>query len=195
MDFLEKTVLKNLKAGDIKAFEFIFKGYFKPLYNYAKGLLHSSTKAEEVTSAIFTKLWEQRAELTIETSVKSYLFRSVYNNCMNQIKQMKVEDKYKAYFLYNHNEGYSSGADYPLERLIENELEKKIAAIISGLPGQCRTMFLLSREECLSNDEIASRLGVSVNTVRTQISRALHRFRKELRQYLPIVALMFYKVL
>jgi RNA polymerase sigma-70 factor, ECF subfamily len=193
MDYLERTILNNLKAGDEKAFEFIFKSYFQMLFNYASNLLHSNHKAEEIVSVVFTKLWENRLKISIEDSLKSYLFRTVYNNCLNQIRQTKVEEKYKSYFLNYFTEEYASGSGYPLDKLIEKELELKINSIIESLPSQCKTMFLLSRDEGLTHEEIAIQFGVSVNTVHTQIARALKKFREELINYLPLLILLFLK--
>jgi RNA polymerase sigma-70 factor, ECF subfamily len=187
MNLLEITLLTNLKAGDDKAFEIIYNTYFRSLFNYAESLLHSADNAEDIISVVFVTLWEQRTELSIETSLQSYLFRCVYNACINLIRKKKVEEKYKSFFLYYFDEGYSQGNSYPLENILEQELEEKIGSIISGLPEQCRAMFLMSREEGLSHNEIAIRSGVSVNTVRTQISRALCRFRKELKDFLPVI--------
>lgn len=187
MDYLEKTILNNLKAGDEKAFEFIFKSYFQTLYNYAQNILHSGYGAEEVISNVFARLWERRDQINIDESLKSYLFRTVYNTCLNQLRQLKVEEKYKSYFINYFVEAYTSGSEFPLEKLIEEELENKISHIIESLPEQCRAMFLLSRDEGLTHDEIAVRFGVSVNTVHTQIARALKRFRDELRNYLSSI--------
>lgn len=190
MDSLEKTLINNLKAGDDKAFEYIFKSYFHRLFNYANDLLHSNYFAEEIISDIFTKLWENRSQINIETSIKSYLFRSVHNQCISYVRQHKVEDKYKAYFVNYFSEGFDSGSDYPLEKLISNELESKIEEILGSLPEQCRAMFLLSRQKGLSHEEIALKYNVSVNTVHTQISRALKRFREELKNYFPLFMLL-----
>lgn len=193
MDLLERTILNNLKAGDEKAFEFIYKSYFQSLLNYAQTLLHSNYRAEEVILDVFLKLWENRQQGNIESSLKFYLFRTVYNNCLNHIRQLKVENKYKSYFLNYHTEGYSSGSEYPMEKLIQNELETKITSIIESLPEQCKAMFLLSRDEGLTHEEIAVRFGVSVNTVHTQIARALKKFKEELKDYLPLLILFLSK--
>jgi RNA polymerase sigma-70 factor, ECF subfamily len=190
MEYLERVVVNNLKTGDEKAFEYIFKSYFHSLFHYAQHLLHSNYRAEEVVSDVFARLWEHRGQITIESSLKSYLFRTVYHQCLNQMRQLKVEDKYRLYFLNYFMEAYSSGSGYPLESIIEKELENKISDVINSLPEQCRVMFLLSRDEELSHEEIAKRYGVSVNTVHTQIARALRRLKEELKDYLPLLAVL-----
>jgi RNA polymerase sigma-70 factor (ECF subfamily) len=193
MDLLEKTIINNLKAGDEKAFEFIYKSYFQSLLNYAQTLLRSNYRAEEIILDVFLKLWENRQQCNIESSLKFYLFKTVYNCCLNQIRQFKTEDKYKSYFLNYHSVGYSSGFEYPMEKLIQNELEAKISSIIESLPEQCKTIFLLSRDEGFTHEEIALRMGVSVNTVHTQIARALKKFKEGLKDYLPLFILLLTK--
>lgn len=184
---LELNILKGLKASDEKAFEFIFKSYFQSLYNYAQALLHSNYKAEEIISDLFVKLWENREQLHIEVSLKSYLYKTIYHSCIDIIRKEKVEDKYRAFFLDYHSEICNSGSDYPLSKIIGNELENQIESIINKLPAQCREFFLLSRDEGLSHKEIALRKGVSVNTVNTQIGRALKKIKEELKDYLPLL--------
>lgn len=192
MDNLERTILNNLQTGDEKAFEYIFQSYFRRLFNYAHDLLHSNFVAEEIVADVFTKLWENRTQIHVETSIKAYLFRAVYNQCVSHVRQNKVEDKYKAYFTYYFTEAFSSGSDYPLEKLLTSELETKITEITNSLPEQCRNMFLLSRQKGLSHEEIAQKYNVSVNTVHTQISRALKKFREELKNYFPVFLLMLH---
>lgn len=190
MDNLERTLINNIRAGDAKAFEYIFKSYFQSLFNYAQDLLHSRYIAEEIISDVFTRFWETRTQLNIESSVKSYLFRAVHNQCISHVRQHKVEDKYKSYFTYYFNEGFSYGSAYPLEKLLTSEMESKIEEILENLPEQCRNMFLLSRQKGLTHEEIALKYNVSVNTVHTQISRALKKFREELKDYFPLFLLL-----
>jgi len=190
MDYFERTIINNLQSGDEEAFEYVFKKYFQMLFNYADNLLHDKFQAEEVVSNIFAKLWENRLQLKIDYSLKSYLFRSVYHNCLNQIRQVIIENKYKSYFL-NYAVGQSSGTSgYPFEKLVENELTDKIDNLIKNLPEQCRIMFLLSRDEGMTHEEIATHCGVSVNTVHTQIARALKRLKEALKDYLPLFMLL-----
>jgi RNA polymerase sigma-70 factor (ECF subfamily) len=194
MDYLEKAIVNNLKSGDAEAFEYVFRNYFKKLFNYADNLLRNNYQAEEVVTDVFTKLWTNRSQLTVKTSLHSYLFRAVYNNCLNQIRRVKVENKYKSYFLYCFKEMQTNAQDYPFARLVEKELEQKIDEIITSLPEQCRAMFLLSRDEGLTHEEIAVRFGVSVNTVHTQIARALKKFREELQNYLLLLLVLFIRI-
>ena len=100
---------------------------------------------------------------------------------------MKVLHKYSEYATYTlknidllHPESY-----YPLSNLISNESVEEVENAINALPDQCREIFTMSRFDELTYEEIASQLNISINTVRTQISRALHKLREQLKEYVP----------
>jgi RNA polymerase sigma-70 factor (ECF subfamily) len=160
------------------------------LYNYSKQILKDPDAAEEAVEVTFLNLWENRANIVLESSIKSYLFRSVYNNCLNQLKHLLVKERYVLYFKHHvatDDSGSLISNDYPLSQVIEKELEQVLEKALNSLPPQCREVFLLSRHENFKNDEIAEKLNISVNTVRTQISRALTKLREKLKEYLPIL--------
>ncbi len=192
MDYFEKTIIERLKAGDEEAFEYLYRQYFARLYHYACNLLNNRVGAEEAVCDVFAGIWEKRLQLSIDHSVKSYLFRSVYHHCLNQIRQLQVENKYKLYFLQYWSENPDEFSEYPFEKLLEKELELKIEEALASLPDQCREMFLLSRDEGLTHAEIALRYGVSVNTVHTQIARALKKLKEALQQYLPYLLMLLH---
>lgn len=196
MNLFERNVFESFKLGDEKAFEYIFRTYFGFLLNYSKQILRNSDTAEEIVETTFVNLWENRAAINLETSLKSYLFKSVYNNCLNYIKHQRVKERYVLYFKHHistDETGEIITTDYPMSQLIEKELEEKLKNAISDLPAQCREVFLMSRYKDLKNEEIAQKLNISVNTVRTQISRALAKLRESLHDYLPLLLLLLYK--
>jgi RNA polymerase sigma-70 factor (ECF subfamily) len=193
MNLFEKNVFDAFVLGDSKAFEYIFKTYFPYLLNYARQILKDAEAAEEIVSNSFMNLWENRSNIKLETSLKSYLFKSVYNNCLNHVKHLHVKERYVLYMKHHiptDNEGNAMTDDYPASILIGKELAETINSTIESLPAQCREVFLMSRYEDLKNEEIAQRLNISVNTVRTQISRALVRLRQNLKDYLPLLSLL-----
>lgn len=196
MNLFERNVFESFKQGDEKAFEYIFRTYFGFLLNYSKQILKNSDAAEEIVENTLLNLWENRTGIILETSLKSYLFKSVYNSCLNYIKHQRVKERYVLYFRHHiqtDETGEIIAPDYPISQLIEKELEGKIHTAINDLPAQCREVFLLSRYENLKNEEIARKLNLSVNTVRTQISRALAKLRESLSDYLPWLLLLLYK--
>jgi len=190
MDISEKDIIQKFKNVDESTFQFIFKKYYTGLYYYAKKYLGDKHHAEEIVQNTFLKLWEKRETLTISKSFSSYLYTTVYNNCLNFLKHQQVKEKYKEYYtqkIRNAEEYYSISQESGQSVYIAKELESKIDKAIQELPGQCRKIFELSRFEGLKNHEIAEKLEISINTVQKQISIALCKLRSALANYLPLL--------
>lgn len=194
MNLFERNVFEQFTKGDNKAFEYIFKTYFGYLLNYSRQILKDTDAAEEIVESTFLNLWENRTHITLETSLKSYLFKSVYNNCLNYLKHQHVKERYVLYFKHHTQTddlGNIISTEYPFSQLMEKELDDIIVKAINNLPTQCREIFTMSRYQLLKNEEIAQKLNISVNTVRTQISRALTKLREDLKDYLPFFLFIF----
>ncbi|CAN5564820.1 RNA polymerase sigma-70 factor [soil metagenome] len=168
-------------------FEVIFREHYNRLCRYASGILNDKDDAEEVVQQMFLSIWEKRQEIDIKVSVKSYLFRAVHNRCLNLIQQIKVRQNYAE---GKQSEGIPI-AHSPAQVLQGSELEKEIKRALDVLPEQCKKIFELSRFAELKYSEIASQLEISVKTVENQMGKALRILRAELKDYLPIIALLF----
>jgi len=127
-----------------------------------------------VVQSIMMKLWERREELDIQTSVRSYLFRAVYNQCINQLEHVAIKKKYDVSVRH-------SSRDEQLPDVFPAELEDSIRKAVDALPTECRRIFIMSRYEEMKYSEIAEKLGISVNTIQNQICKALKILRVELK--------------
>jgi RNA polymerase sigma-70 factor (ECF subfamily) len=173
-----------LKTGDIRMFEDIYNTYYPLLLNYAENITKDTFMAEDAVSDVFLKLWEGRDNIEIESSLKSYLYKSVYNQCLNALKHIDIQNQYRDFFLH-HPPIFEDGSDYPLSRIIENEIQTILQKTIERLPDQCRKIFIMRRYDGMKHEEIARELSISIHTVRTQIHRALEKLRIELKDFLP----------
>jgi RNA polymerase sigma-70 factor (ECF subfamily) len=169
------------------AFEILFKEHFKPLCFVAFRYLKDMDSAKEIVQDAFMSLWEKRDVIQEEKSVTSYLFVTVKNKCLNQLRSEKK-------FLFNlagmENLEVLSISSFS-DSIESKEIKSAIDAAIASLPEKCREIFLLSRNEQLKYHEIAEKLGLSVKTVETQMSRALVVMREQLKEFLPVVAVSF----
>jgi len=188
----EKYLFSQLRSGNEKAFEYFFKTYFEQLYQYAFQITKEQFQSEEIVEDTFVMLWEKRRKIDLHGTPKSYLFQMVYNQCLNYFKHKKVGDKYREFFLYHQPVSDLSGSQsgYPLETLINQEFQEVVEKSIQKLPPQCRQIFIMSRLEGRKNKEIAVILGISVNTVKTQLLRGLKSVRSDL---IDLVILFFLK--
>ncbi len=176
----EKKVLAKLNIGDEKTFEFVFKKYFPELCQFAFGIVRSRIIAEEIVEEFFLYLWENAGSININTSIRAYLYRSIYNRCLKYIRHLQVEKKYidKVPYVFTDEEIYGEMLDdIPLDENEYNNLVKKVENALERLPEQCREIFCLHRYKDQSYAEIATQLGISVNTVKTQMTRALQKLR------------------
>ena len=155
---------------------------------YAKDLLKISEIAEEVVQDVFVKLWNNRATISINTSLKAYLYRMVHNHSLNYIRDNSTRKSIKAFsmddlkwrFELLELESSYSIIDELLSDQIENDLNKAIDA----LPEQCKKIFCFSRYQGFSYSKIAEQLDISVSSVKTQMQRAVERLKESLDKYM-----------
>jgi RNA polymerase sigma-70 factor (ECF subfamily) len=182
----EQQQLEALIAGDITAFEMLFKTYYQPLCNYAYTFLQDKEESEEIVQTTFLSVWEKRDTLAIRTSVRPYLYAMVRNACLNVIKHEKIKQKYVGEEMALASVGHDSVA----HAVASSELEIKIQEAMSKLPEQCRLVFKLSRFEELKYAEIAEQLQISIKTVENHMGKALKIMREQLKDYLPLLIVL-----
>jgi len=175
--FEEQTIFEELKKGSGQAFEQLFKRYYQALCSYATQLLQDHDVAEEIVQDFFVKFWEKRNSITIETSLKNYLFRSVKNLSLNRIKHEKIKIQHAQHVIAE-----AEFTDHD-DQFLEVDLRKDIEESIAALPEKRREIFRLSREEGLKYREIAEKLNLSVKTVETQMGLAIKSLREKLKKY------------
>jgi RNA polymerase sigma-70 factor (family 1) len=191
MQVTDQEYFLEIQSGHVPAFEMLFKTHYQPLCRYANTYLKDPDGAEEVVQAAFIGIWEKREGISIETSLKSYLYRTVRNACLNELKHEQVKQKYMAGQV-QQEEKTSEAADH---LAIHEELEAKVRKAIDRLPEQCRLIFTMSRFEELKYQEIADQLNLSVKTVENQMGKALKLMRLYLKEYLPLIALLMNRLL
>ena len=168
-------------------FELVFKKHFKSLHSYACTILRDEIMAEEMVQNVFCRLWEKAGQIQIRESVSGYLYRSVYHECLNYLKHLKVREAYQSYAVTQIEPDHSSSGQLEL-----SELENRLEIALLELPEKCRTIFQMSRFEELKYQEIADRLDLPVKTVENQMGKALRLLRIKLVDFLPAAFLLFF---
>ncbi|MGM9508346.1 RNA polymerase sigma-70 factor [Larkinella sp. GY13] len=186
----DQELIHAIRLGDEPAFEAVFRQHYALLCQYARTFLHDWDDAEEAVQAVFLAVWEKRDTLEITVSLKSYLYRSVHNRCLNRIRHLSVQSEHREQAAYEV-EMFQSSAEAPMQTLIADELSERLQVAIQRLPEQCRLVFSMSRFEEMKYQEIADQLGLSIKTVENQIGKALRILRTELADYLPILMVLF----
>lgn len=166
-------------------FEAIFKEYFKPLSHYSLKMVNDMDSAKEIAHSVFVTLWEKREEISLDISIRSYLFTAVHNKSLNFLR-----DRAK---FYKGDFSEIELMDEQIEdKVVEAETESKIMDAINSLPPRCSEVFKLSRFEGKKYREIAIELGISIKTVEIQMSKALKILKFELKDYVQIILLWIF---
>ena len=185
---ISETVLcKRMKEGDHTAFEIIFRSYYAGLVVFSNQFLQDKDAAEELVQGFFVTVWEKRRMLNENASMRSYFFTSIRNRSLNYLKHKSVEKE----VLENLEQIASSHPVFFENVYLRKELRTRIMESIEALPPRAREVFILSRNQGMSNDEIAEKLQISKRTVETHISQALQTLRKNLVDYATIAFALF----
>ncbi len=183
---IEEQLVKNLKKGDIIAFNELFNFYSKRLYSFSMGYLKSDKECEELVQEVFTKVWERRSELKEELSFRSYIFTIAFNIIRKYFRSRLQQSRFFESSVYN---------DFHLEtseNIDFNSLKKHIEKIASAMPARRREIFTKSRFEGLSVCEIARELNISKKTVENQLTEALKFVRNNLSRDNIALVLFFF---
>lgn len=185
-EILNFELTERIKKGEQVAFELLFKLYHMQLCNFARIYVKSYDNADEIVQDTFIKIWEIRSTLDPNQSIKAFLFRCVHNNCINYIKKAKVSGRLSEAYInemqYRMQILEQDTPDSYFDKLAEEDLENRIQKAIDELPQQCKEIFLLNRFSEMSYKEIAEKLQISVNTVKTQLSRAMGKIREGMNE-------------
>ena len=167
-------------------FQKVFELYYNPLCRFAAAYIKDADNAEEIVQQVFINLWQQKDTIDPDRQIKSYLFTSVKNRCLNHIRDHK---KFRSYYLDVEAELEIPVAEK--DNLLEQDLEKQLAEALEKLPEKCREIFMLCRFEDMKYKEVAQKLNISQKTVEAQMSKALKILREELKD-IWIVIIFFY---
>ena len=165
--------IESLKKRDENAYVYLVKTYHKPLFIYAMSLTNDYAQSEDIVQIVFLKTWEFRKRLNPDYSIKSFLYKSTYNEFINQYHKNRA--------LSVLEKVYMEALDETIEDDNTELLERKIALITEGiknLPKKCKETFLLSRKDGLTNIEISDHLNISLKTVEGHITKAFSILRK-----------------
>lgn len=182
------AVIKGLILGDEEMYISLFRTYYIPLCAYSRRYVGRKDVAEEIVSDTFLKIWENRASIQINTSIKSYLFQAVYNNSLYYLRKLKNEAILEDYFsnTASENIAFSTLTDEtPEESLVMDDINTRIEEAVAQLPDQQQKAFRLKRFDGRKNAEVAKIMGISVKTVEMHLAKATLTLRKNLKDYLP----------
>lgn len=180
------ALLKRIADNDVKAFEEIYNKFSSRMLVYALNILDNKQVCEDLVQNIFIDFWSKRKENNIN-NLDAYLFRAVKFQVFKYFRDNKFPDKDLTRLNFI-NVAVSSANTLEYE-----ELENAIQNSVSKLPTRCKEIFELSRYQHKSHKEIAATLGISIQAVKNQVSKALSFIKNNLEkeEYLLFFTLFF----
>ena len=181
----DSFVLQALKEGQEKAYDYIFRKYYKALCAQANMYVNDLDFSQSLVQDCFIRFWEKRQKASDIENLGSYLSFMVRNKCIDhlrKVRHLKLTDH------SNIEEVDTSESD---SQLLSREFEEQFIEALTLLPERCRIAFEYSRFENMTYPEIASKMGISIKAVEGLMSRSLKILRIELKDYLPILIILY----
>ncbi|MCK0190694.1 RNA polymerase sigma-70 factor [Arenibacter sp. F20364] len=188
MPLNDKKVVDLLKKGNSKAYDYLFETYYVELCNYATNLCRDRIKSEDIVQNVLIKLWRKQKNLKSDISIKNYLYRSVYNEFVDQYRKDSAITVLEKKYIEGVEKFYESKDEPEVEglyQILKKEIEK--------LPPRCKETFILNKIEGLTYTEISEFQNVSINTVEKQMVKALKILRSNLKQKIEMFFLLVTK--
>src|SRR5262245_34950115 len=173
-DAAERAWVDRIRAGDLGAFEALYRSYWQRLYTFAFRYLRSKEEAEDVTQEVFFRIWRGREHWVPVGAVRSYLYLSVRNAARDRLARAAVAQRWRA---------GQVGTAVEIQPSIEAaELTASVEHALADLPPKRSAICRLRLIDGLSYAQIADRLGIAEKTVETQLARGLKFLRDRIRQ-------------
>ena len=167
-------LVKELIAGNEKAFHSLFDAYKQDVFLYSLSFLKSQTLADEVVQEVYITVWLKRETLNPSLSFKSFLMTLTKNRALNILKKAANDEKLREALFYRSQKSYNPIYD----QIRDKRLEEFKQQALDALPPKRRLIFEMARNQGMSYDAISDELGISKNTVKSQMRKALDTLRR-----------------
>ncbi len=192
MQLTRNEVGQEIIFGDTNSFEKVYCYYYPRLVHFARQYLLDVELSKNIVQDVFAELWDKRETLQKDSNLNAWLFTVTKNKALKSIKRLKSQQNYTSYIKSRQLEvNFISLSEFDTSDLVFEELQSKIKIVLEKLPPACRKIFEMSRFNDKKNREIATDLNLSIKTVEAQISKALKLFKTELKDYLPLLYILY----
>ncbi|MEX0778744.1 MAG: RNA polymerase sigma-70 factor [Balneolales bacterium] len=179
----------GIQNGDQELFAKLFHTHYSDLCTFALRYTNEFAVSEDIIQGLFLNIWFNRETWSPVAGVKSYLYKAARNKALDYIRHSKVKSDWAKESRYLGNPFAESPVDIIQDQEFSSEVAGAIDNAIKALPEHRKIIFLLSRENGLTYQEISDTLDISVKTVETQMGRSIKILREQLAKYLPALLL------
>ena len=165
---------KRLSQKELGLFQELYEHYYSRMVLFAMSLVYDLDEAEDIVQEVFYYLWDKAETIEIKTNLKNYLFTALSNAAMNRIRHYHIRDAHAGQIREAWYLALEPEPDPDEERLA------RIQKVVDVFPPQMQKIFLLRTRDEKKYEEIADELGISLNTVKTQLKRAFRLIREKL---------------
>jgi RNA polymerase sigma-70 factor (ECF subfamily) len=173
----ETQLLEQVAGGDERAFRKVFDEHWQNIYGVALMLTKNADLAEDMVQEIFLKIWMKREQLPTIDNFKAFLFVVARNHVFSELRKKSNEIPFTEQLI----EYFQETRNNPEKQLLQKESFAMVQQAVDSLPQQQRMVYQLSRDGGLTRDEIADKLGISPNTVRNHMAKAMETIRQYLQ--------------
>jgi RNA polymerase sigma-70 factor (ECF subfamily) len=178
---------RKLKGNDPKAVSILYQQYFKDVVGVAYDIVKDTEVAKDIAQELFISIWIKRHELDFKKSMKMYLMQSARNQSFYYLRKNSKDRPLRLDDLTDPGETFISSGNRKDQEMEFNELNIRIHRVIEKLPPACKEVYKLSREEKMTNAQIAERMNLSVKAVEKHITKAVKIIRVVLKDYLKLL--------
>ncbi len=177
----DAALVARIRAGDARAFEQLFRAYYRPLCQFMLAYVHSLDIVEEHVQQVFWWMWEQREQLPVQSGLRAYLYTAVRHRALNHIKRRGVAARWAAQAVPDLGlAGIGQGPPDAERTMRQRDVSAALARAIAQLPERRRQAFALAWQHGLTNAETAAVMGISVKAVEAALAKAIASLREVL---------------
>lgn len=180
---MDKTIIDQVNAGDKKAFKIVFDSYYNALCAFTYKYIPDQSEIEDIVQDVFISFWEHKKDFNHANAIKAFLFTSTRNNCLNILKHKLVKQKHESALIYE-----LESEQFFTNHVIEEEAFNLLYREINSLPPSAQKIMLLALKG-MKNKEIAEKLNISENTVKTQKKISYVKIKEKLGPSLRAILL------
>jgi RNA polymerase sigma-70 factor (family 1) len=175
--FTDIDLLVQLQKDDARAFDQVFEHFYSGLLYFAVAIVSNKQEGEDIVMDTFRKFWQLRHNFETVANIKAFLYITTRNACFNYLKYAQRQTVNRKKFTDETTDEIDGAVEL---KMIEAETLQIIYNAVKQLPKKCRKVFELTYFEGLNNHEISKELGISISTITSQRSRAIHLLKESL---------------